>query len=121
MIVTSSTRGRIDVLDPAGGQIFGERLLGRHAHDVEAKRLAAAVLDAEHGLRGVVEREAVGRGEGEAELRMQEAPAAHKAFARILAIDDAVDIAEIGVARLRALLRAVGGGGDIGAHWRAHW
>ena len=76
----------------------GERLLGRHAHDVEAQRLRAAVLDAEHRLRGVVEREAVRRREGEAELGMQEAAAAHEAFARVLAVDQAVEAGEILVA-----------------------
>src|SRR6202040_4234617 len=86
----------IDVLDPAGGEIGGKRLLRRHAHHVEAQRLAAAVLDAEHRLRGVVERKTVRRREGEAEFWMQEARAAHKTFARILAEYDAVDIAEIG-------------------------
>src|ERR1700722_17173926 len=53
------------------------------------------MLDPEHGLRGVVEAKTVGRGEGEAEPRMQEAPAAHEAFARILAKHDSVDAGEI--------------------------
>ena len=104
----------VDVLDPAGGEIGGKRLLGRHAHDVEPQRLAAAVLDAEHRLRGVVEGEALRRGESEAELRMQEAAAAHEAFARILAEDDAVDVGEIGV--LGPLAPAVAGGP---LYWRA--
>src|ERR1700722_8984926 len=85
---------RIDVLDPAGGEIGGERLLRRHAHHVEAQRLAAAVLDAEHRLRGVVERKSVRRREGEAEFWMQETPAAHETFAWVLTEHDAVDIAE---------------------------
>jgi len=44
---------------------------------------------------------------------MQEAPAAHKAFARILAIDDAVDVAEIGYLGLGAILRSVGRGRPV--------
>ena len=94
----------LDVLDPAGGEVFGERLLGRHAHHVEAHRLAAAFLDAEHRLRGVVEGEALRRQEGEAEPGMQEAAAAHEAFARVFAVDHAVDAGEIG--RLVALAGA---------------
>src|ERR1700734_1648149 len=58
----------VDVLDPARSQVVGERLLRRHTHNVEPKGLAAAALDAEHGLRGIVEREAVRRGKREAEL-----------------------------------------------------
>src|SRR5439155_17091682 len=75
-------RARVDVLDPARGQIFGEALLGRHLHHVEAKRLAAAFVDAEHGLRRVVEGKSAGREEREAEPRMHEAAAAHEALAR---------------------------------------
>ena len=115
-------RCRIDVLDPAGGEIGGERLLGRHAHDVKAQRLRAAVLDADHRLRGVVERKAVRRGEGEAELGMQEAPAADEAFARILAEDDAVDVGEIGGLGLGQIRRRVGGGRAIlPGVGQAHW
>src|SRR5262249_58657649 len=62
----------------------------------EPQGLAAALLDAENRLRGVVEHESVRRQEGEAEPGVQEAAAAHKAFARILAIDHAVDAGEIG-------------------------
>ena len=94
-MVSSSTVVPIDVLDPAGVEIVGQRLLGGHAHHVEPQRLAAAVLDAEHRLRRVVEREAVRRHEGEAEPRMQEAASAHEAFARILAVEHAVDAGEI--------------------------
>jgi hypothetical protein len=88
----------VDVLDPAGFEVFGERLACGHAHHIEAKRLIAAILDAQHRLRGVVESEAVGRHEREAELGMQEPPAARIAFARVLAVDHAVDRGEIGVA-----------------------
>ena len=45
---------RIDVLDPARREILRQRLFGGHAHHVKAERLAAAALDAEDGLRGVV-------------------------------------------------------------------
>ena len=76
-MVTLLDGGAVDVLDPAGVEIVGQRLLGGHAHHVEPQRLAAAVLDAEHRLRRVVEREAVRRHEGEAEPRMQEAASAH--------------------------------------------
>src|SRR5260221_3766398 len=47
------------------------------------RSLFAAVLHAKYRLRCVVERIALGRREGEAELRMQEPPSAHKAFARV--------------------------------------
>ncbi len=85
----------VDVLDPAGVDVFGERLLSRHPHHVEAQGLTAAVLDAEHRLRGVVEREAVRRHESETELGMQKASPANEAFARILAVDQSVYIGEI--------------------------
>src|SRR5262249_51079686 len=87
----------IDVLDPARRQIFGKLLLGGHAHNVEPQRLAPAVFDPEHGLRGVVEVETFGRREGKAEPRMQEAAPAHEAFARVLAEYDAVDAGEVRV------------------------
>ena len=106
----------IDVLDPAGDQIFRQRLLGGHAHDVEPQRLLAAFLDAEHRLRGVFQREAFRRGEGEAELGMQEAPAAHEAFARILAVDEPVELREILVLVARAAARAP----RIGGRWPGH-
>ena len=100
---------RIDVLHPAGFQIVGQRLLGRHADHVEPHRLAAAVLEAEHGLRGVVEGEARRRQEGEAELGMHEAAAAHEALARVLAIDHAVEVGEI----LGAVALAVAGPAEL--------
>ena len=84
-------RLHVDVFHPARRQVFAQALFGRDAHNVEPQRLSAALLDAEHGLRGVVERESLGRHEGEAELGMQEAPAAHEAFARILAVGETVD------------------------------
>src|SRR5450830_992330 len=61
---------RIDMLYPAGLQVVGQGLLGRHAHHVEAHRLVAA-------------------------LEVQKAAAAREALARILAIDYSVEIAEI--------------------------
>ena len=77
------------------------------------KRLAAAFLHAEDGLGGVVERKIFRRDEGEAELRMQEAAAAHETFARIVAVDHAVDRRDIS----RAIALA---GCSAGApNWRA--
>ena len=99
---------RVDILDPARSQVFGERLFGRHPHHVEPERLAAAALDAEHRLGGIVERKAVRRREGEAELRVQEAPAAHKTLARVLAVDDAVNVGQIGSLRAREIPTAIG-------------
>ena len=98
-------RGLVDVFHPAGIEIVAERLLGRHPHHVEAHRLGAALAHADHGLRGVVQREGFGRCEGEAEFRMQEAPAADKTFAGVFAIDDVVDRGEIGFAVALAALR----------------
>ncbi len=98
-------RSLVDAFHPAGVEIVGERLFGRHAHHVEAHRLGAALAHADHGLRGVVEREGLGRGKGEAELGMQEAPPAHETFAGVLAIDDVVDRGEIGLAVTFAALR----------------
>ena len=98
--------GLIDVLDPARLEISGQRLLGRHADDVESQGFAAAVLEAEHRLRGVVEREARRRREGEGELGMQEAAAAHESFARVLAEHHAVEVVEIGAAVARAGARS---------------
>src|SRR2546430_300908 len=86
----------VDVLDPAGVEVNRERLFRGHAHDIEPQGLAAALLDAENRLRGVVEHESLRRQEGEAEPWMQEAAAAHEAFARVLAVDHAVDAGEIG-------------------------
>ena len=83
-------------------------MFGRHADDVEAHRLTAAVAHANHGLGGVVQREGFRRLEGEAEFWMQEAPAAHKAFAGVFAVDDVVDRGEIGFAvAVAALGRSV--------------
>src|SRR5205085_12667501 len=98
-------RTLVDILHPATVEIVAERLLCRHPRDVEAHRLRAALAHADHGLRGVVEREGVGRGKGEAEFGMQEAPAADKAFARLFAKDDAVDGGKIGLAVELAALR----------------
>src|SRR5208282_4658985 len=87
--------GGVDLLDPAGGQIGGKRLLRGHAHNIQPQCLAAAALDAENGLRRVIEGEALGGSKGKAEPRMQEAAAADEAFARIFAEHDAVDAGEI--------------------------
>src|SRR4029077_1702532 len=87
--------------------IVGEGLLGRHLDGVEAERLVAAVLEAEHRLGGVLQREAFRRREGEAELRMQEAAAAYIAFDRVLAVDEAVEFGEIG--RAAAVAAAIAG------------
>src|SRR5262249_61126955 len=87
---------RAYVPDPPGVEIIGERLPRGPAHDVEPQGLAAALLDAQNRLRGVVEHESLRCQEGEAEPWMQEAAAAHEAFARILAVDHAVDAGEIG-------------------------
>src|SRR3569832_19033 len=95
----------VDVLHPARREVCAERLLRRHADDVEAQRLSAAVLQAEHGFGSVGEREACRRGEGEAELGMHEAAAAHEAFARIFAKDHAVERGEV-VGAVALALRA---------------
>ena len=112
LIVTSSTEpSSIFSIQPAF-EIIGQLLVGGNAHDIEPQREFAAVLHAEHRLRRVLEHEAFGRGEGEAELRMQEAPAAHEAFARVLAIDQPVDLAQI----FRALAAGGAAAANIGAH-----
>ena len=54
MVISSTLLGSMFSIQPEI-EIFGQRLLGRHAHHVEPQRLRAAVLDAEHRLRGVVE------------------------------------------------------------------
>src|SRR5579863_4239514 len=100
---------RIDVLDPAGREVLGECLLGRYAHDVQTHRLAAVAFNAKHGLRGIIEGETLGRGESEAELGMEKAPAAHEALAWVLAKYDTVDIAKVDVPCLFALHRADAG------------
>ena len=96
-MVISSTDAGVDVFDPTGRQVSGERLLRRYPHDIEPQRLTAATLDAEDGLRRVVESETFRCGKGKAKPGMQEAAAAHKAFARVLAEHDAVDAVEISV------------------------
>src|SRR6266403_444331 len=98
-------RGFVDVFHPAGIQIVAERLFRRYPHDIEAHGLGAALAHADHGLRGIVQRERIGCGEGEAELGMQEAPAPNESFARILPVDDVVDGGEIGFAIALAALR----------------
>ena len=90
-------RGPVYILHPAGIEIVTERLLRRHAHDIEAYRLRAAVANAHHGLRGVLQHIAFGHLEREAELRMQEAAAAHKSLARVFAINEIIDGREIAV------------------------
>src|SRR5215472_8488916 len=80
----------VDVLDPAGAEVIRERLFRGHAHDIEPQSLAAAILDAENRLPGVVEHESLRREEGKTEPGVQEAAAAYEAFARVLAVDYAV-------------------------------
>src|SRR4029077_5825558 len=86
----------IDVLDPSGGEVLGERLFRRHAHGVEAQGLATAFLDAENRLRRVVEGESLRRQKGEAEPGVQEAAATHEAFAGVFAVYHSVDAGEVG-------------------------
>src|SRR5437667_21944 len=81
----------VDALHPARTEIFAKRLFRRHPHDIEAHRLRAALAHADYGLGGVVEREGLGCGEGEAELGMQKAPTADETLAGVLAVDDIVD------------------------------
>src|SRR5260370_185599 len=83
-------------LGPAGVGGAGKGWFRGHGPGIEPRGLAAAPLDAENRLRGVVEHESLRRQEGEAEPWMQEAAAAHEAFARVLAVDHAVDAGEIG-------------------------
>ena len=85
----------IDILDPARLEIICQRLFGRHADKIEAHGLAAAVLEAKHRLRRIVEREAGRRREGEAKLGMLETPAAGETFARVFAINNAIEIGEV--------------------------
>src|SRR6202020_1505477 len=80
-------RSRLDVLDPTGVEIFDQRLLRRDFYDIKPQRLVAGLPDAEHRLRGVVEREALRCGECEAELGVEKFAAAYKAVDRVLAID----------------------------------
>ena len=77
----------------------------RHSHHIEAHRLRAAFAHANHGLRSIVQREGVGRLEGEAQFRVKEAPAAHESFARVFAVDDVVDRREIVLAIALAAFR----------------
>src|SRR4029079_5745440 len=85
----------IGVFHPAGLEIIGQRLLCRHAHHIQTQRFITSVLEAEHRLCGVVEREARWRHEAEAELGMQEVPPAREPFAWVLAVDQAVEGGEI--------------------------
>src|SRR6516225_10351391 len=73
-----------------------------------AAALAAAALDAEHGPSGVVERKALRRGKSEAQLGMEKTAAADETFARILAIDETVDVGEIGRFGLGKILPGIG-------------
>ncbi len=84
-------RGGIDILDPARLQIIRSASGRRDAHDIETQGEVAAILDAEHRLRRVLQDEAIRRGEGETELRMHETASAHEAFARVLAIGQSVE------------------------------
>ena len=73
----------------ATGVEFGDR------DAVEPQGLAARSADADQRRRLVVEREAVRRLEGEAELWMDEGVAAHDALRRVVAEGEAVDRREI--------------------------
>src|SRR5690606_10494701 len=59
--------------------------------DVEAHRLRAVAVEAEHRLRGIVEGEIGRSGEGEAETGVQEAAAADIALARVFAVNQTVE------------------------------
>src|SRR5580700_10724066 len=89
-------RALLDILDPAGVEILDQGLLGGVGHDIKPQRLRRPVLEAENGLCGVVQHEALGCLEREAELRMEESPAPYIAVDRILAIDQPIEISEIG-------------------------
>ena len=65
---------------------------------VEPQRLRARLADADQRGALVLQRETLGRLEGEAELWMQEALPEREALGRVVAESDAVDRAEIGVA-----------------------
>ena len=58
---------------------------------VESQGFAAAVGDAEHSLGRILEREALRRLEGKAELRMNEVAAADEPVCGIVSESDAVD------------------------------
>ena len=60
-----------------------------------------------HGLRASRQRKSFGRREGEAEPRVEEAPAPHRALRRIVAKGDAVDRREIAAAIVLAYARRV--------------
>src|SRR6478735_9002764 len=87
--------GGIDIFHPSRLQVVGQRLFGRHAHHVYTQGFAAALLEAEHGLGGIVEREAGWGHKTEAEFWMQEMPAARKAFTGIIAVNETVEVGEI--------------------------
>ena len=65
-------RGRLDAVDPARGDRARDRRGLPDRDAVEAQRLAARFADADQRRRLVLERKAVGRLEGEAELGMNE-------------------------------------------------
>src|SRR5262252_11002077 len=62
----------LNILDPSRVEIFDQRLLGWHLHDIEPQCLAAALLHAEHRLCGVIQHEAFRRHESETQLGMDE-------------------------------------------------
>ena len=117
LIVDILDRRRIDVLDPAGCQILAQRLLGRHPH----RRRAAAPapppsLTPSTAWAVLSSVKPSGAVKVKPSLGCKEATAAHKAFARILAVDQPVDAAQI----VGLVAHAAAGGGElarIGA-WR---
>ena len=92
-------RTRLHAVDPAGGErgLQSGRIAGLDA--VEPQRLRAALADADQRRALVFQREPVRRLEGEAELGMQEAAPEREPLRGIVAEGDAVDRAEISVAR----------------------
>ena len=94
---------RLDVTqgDVAGPVVFKVAGHGRRARltgRVEENNRAVWV-PGDHPLGRVGHLEALRHLEGEAELRMQEALAAHEALGRAVAVDQAVDLVEIEIAR----------------------
>src|SRR5262249_40132575 len=70
-------------------------LLGGYADDIEPQSLSASFVHSEDRLRGVVERESFRRHESKTKPRMQEPSPAREAFAWVLAVNHAVDAAEV--------------------------
>src|SRR5260370_41403536 len=77
-------------------ELLEQGRFGRDFRDTEPHRLARPLLRAEHRLRGVVQHETLGRHKAEAELGMEEMPAAHETVGRVLAVCHAVETRQIG-------------------------